>query len=277
MGEGRSFPVGENPGDQVIFEDGVNRLRNKRVLVTGGGVRLGKAIACRLAEEGCAVCIHYDRSRSAAEETVERIREGGGVAHAVQGDFRQAVSATQEVIREATEYFGGLDFLVNSAAIFEPDELTGISEEHFDLQFAINLKAPLFLSQAFVQQWKESRAKAIASSGEPATGQIVNIVDWRALRPQPGHLVYTMTKASLVALTKMLARELAPEIRVNAIAPGAILPPPGADQEYEKRLMERVPLQRMGHPDDITTAVSYLLHSSFVTGEVLTVTGGESL
>ncbi len=255
----------------------MNRLQDKRVLVTGGGVRLGRAVARRLAEEGSAVCVHYGSSRSEAEETVRDIRKRGAVAHAIQGDFRQAVSAAREVIREATEKLGGLDVLINSAAIFQPDELTGVSEEHFDLHFAINLKAPLFLSQAFVQQWKRSRATTDPSSTDSPSGHIVNIVDWRALRPRPGHLVYTMTKAGLVAMTKMLAQELAPEIQVNAIAPGAILPPPGADPDYEKQLMERIPLQRMGHPDDITEAVCYLLHSKFVTGEVLSVTGGESL
>jgi pteridine reductase len=246
-------------------EASVIKLRGKKALVTGGAVRLGRAIVLQLAAEGVGVCIHYGSSAGEAEETVKEIRQRGGDAWAIQGDFREPVRCAKEVMENAWNVLGGMDFLINSAAIFEPDKLTTLNEDHFDHHFSINLKAPLFLSQAFVERLGG------------AAGHIVNIADWRALRPQPGHLVYTMSKAGLVALTKMLALELAPRVQVNAIAPGAILPPPGADANYEQELVSRIPLRRMGSPDDITAAILYLLRSEFVTGEVLTVSGGESL
>jgi pteridine reductase len=243
----------------------MSNLRGKRALVTGGAVRLGRAMVEVLADEGAAVCIHCCSSRDAAEQAAESIRRRGGSAGVVSGDFSHPATAAPAVIQQAEELLGGLDILVNSAAIFEPETLDEVCEEQVDRHLAINLKGPLFLSQAFVA----------TLAGQP--GQIVNIVDWRALRPIPGHLIYTMTKAGLVALTRMLALELAPHVRVNAIAPGAILPPPGAGDHYQQLLARRVPLGRMGSPRDITDALLYLLRSEFVTGEVLTVTGGESL
>lgn len=243
----------------------VSELRGKRALVTGGGVRLGRAMVDALAAEGVALCIHYGSSDEAAREAAAAICRRGGTAISVQGDLRNPAAASSAIIRQACEQLGGLDILVNSAAIFEPESLSDVCEERVDRHLAINLKGPLFLSQAFVAALAEN------------TGQIVNIVDWRALRPVPGHLSYTMTKAGLVALTRMLALELAPRVRVNAIAPGAILPPPGAGEDYRESLVRRVPLERMGSPRDITAALLYLLRSEFVTGEILRVTGGESL
>jgi pteridine reductase len=222
-------------------------------------------MADALAAEGAAVCIHYASSAAEANEAVTAIRNNGGTACSVQGDFRDPARTAPTVVEQACDRLGGLDFLVNSAAIFEPSRLVSLDEDSCDRHIAINMKGPLFLSQAFVK-----------SLGE-RSGQIVNIVDWRALRPIAGHLVYTMSKASLVALTKMLALELAPKVQVNAIAPGAILLPHGADADYERELVSRVPLGRMGCPEDITRALLYLLHSPFVTGEILAVTGGESL
>jgi pteridine reductase len=130
----------------------------------------------------------------------------------------------------------------------------------------VNLKAPAFLCREFAARHQ---------AGQPAA--IVNIADWRGLRPVPGHFSYTLTKAGLVALTQLLALELAPDIRVNAVAPGAILPPPGAGSDVLQRLAQQVPLKRHGGPADITEAILYLLRADFVTGEVLCVTGGEHL
>ena len=242
------------------------RLAGKNALVTGAGVRLGRALARALADCGAGVCVHYCHSAAQAEQTVVQIRKQGGRAEAVQADLQQGQSASHSLIASAKERLGSVDVLVNSAAIFEPSLLDSIDESSFDRHMQLNLKAPLFLSQAFLKQLAPDRQ-----------GQIVNIVDWRALKPPTGHLSYTISKAGLVALTKLLARELAPRVRVNAIAPGAILPPAGAGPDYERRIVERIPLGRMGRVEEIAVALLYLLENDFVTGEVLCVTGGEEL
>jgi pteridine reductase len=241
-------------------------LAGRVALVTGGAVRLGKALALSLAEAGAAVAVHYGSSKSAAEQTVREIQSLGVAAAAIGGDFRGAARDVAGVVERARAALGPLDILVNSAAIFEPATLDSVDEDHFDRHVSINMKAPLFLSQAFAAQLGAAR---------PA--QLVNIVDWRALRPPAGHLVYTMTKAALVALTRMLAQELAPRVRVNAIAPGAILPPADGDPSFARRLAERVPLRTMGTTADISRALLFLLQSEFQTGDVLCVTGGEHL
>jgi len=242
------------------------RLAGKNTLVTGAGVRLGQALAFALAEAGASVGVHYCHSTAAAEQTVAKIRRQGGQAKAIHADLQQGSSAINALMTSAVRQLGPIDVLVNSAAIFEPALLSTIDESNFDRHLQLNLKAPLFLSQAFAEQLVE-----------PRTGQIINIVDWRALKPAPGHLAYTISKAGLVTLTRILAQELAPRIRVNAIAPGAILPPAGAGPEYEQRIVERIPLGRTGRLDEISAALLYLLENEFVTGEVLCVTGGEEL
>lgn len=239
-------------------------LQGKRALVTGGAVRLGRVLAVALAKAGLDVCVHYSRSAGAADETVAEIKRCGVRGAAVQADFAQPVQAAPEVLAFACREFGGLDVLVNSAAIFQPGLLDGTTEEQWDRHFAINLKAPFFLAREF--------AAALALD---ARGHIVNIADWRGLRPVPGHDAYTLTKCGIVAMTKMLALELAPRVQVNAIAPGLILPPPGEGESYLSRMAETIPLQRPGSPAEVAASLLYLLRSDFVTGEVLSVTGGQ--
>jgi NAD(P)-dependent dehydrogenase (short-subunit alcohol dehydrogenase family) len=234
--------------------------------VTGGAVRIGRAISLALADAGAAVLVHSSHSDAEASETVEEIASRGGRAAAVSADFSNPVPAARAVMQAAIDQFGRVDVLTNSAAIFAPGTLASTSEADWDRHFAINLKAPCFLCREFA---------ARHTPREPAN--IVNIVDWRGLRPAPGHLAYTLTKSALVALTEILAQELAPEIRVNAVALGAILPPAGAGRDYLQRLAEHVPLRRSGSLDDVTSAILFLLRSDFVTGEVLRVTGGEHL
>jgi len=234
--------------------------------VTGGAVRIGRAISLALADAGAAIVVHSSHSDAQARETVEEIVSRGGRAAAVSADFSDPVPAARTVMQAAIDRFGRVDVLVNSAAVFAPGTLASMSEADWDRHFAINLKAPCFLCREFA---------ARRTPGESAN--IVNIVDWRGLRPAPGHLAYTLTKSALVALTEILAQELAPEIRVNAVAPGAILPPAGAGQDYLRRLAQQVPLRRSGSVDDVTSAVLFLLRSDFITGEVLRVTGGEDL
>jgi len=241
-------------------------LKGQAAIVTGGAVRLGRALAERLAREGVDVCIQYGNSGAAAEETVHTLEGLGVRATSVQADFHEPVGAAERVCSHALREFGRVDVLINSAAIFEHGSLLETDEANWDRHLNINLKAPAFLSRAF--------AKSL-EPGRPA--HIVNVVDWRAERPGAGYLAYTVAKAGLVALTKALALDLAPQVQVNAIAPGAILPAPGASQEQFEALGRQSPLQRTGHPDDIANAVVYLLRSEYVTGEVMHVTGGQEL
>ena len=162
--------------------------------------------------------------------------------------------------------FGQVDILVNSAAIFEAGNWDDTTEANWDRHFAVNLKSPFFLSQAF--------AKHV---GRERPGHIVNIADWRGVRPGTGHMAYTLTKAALIAMTKSLALALAPNIQVNAIAPGLILPPPDKDESYLQRRAGRIPVRRTGSPDEIAKTLIFLLQSDVVTGELIFVTGGEHL
>ena len=241
-------------------------FQGRRAIVTGGAVRIGRAIAMHLAAGGAEVCVHYGQSASAAQLVVEQIRASGGRAVALPADLNAAAETVGPFFAQVSAALGEIDILINSASIFEPDTLDALTAEHCERHWRINLLAPLLMSQAFARQL-----------GSDRRGHIINIVDWRAARPKPGHLAYTVSKAGLVAVTKMLAQELAPRIQVNAIAPGAILPPAAAAPDYEVQAISRVPLRRLGHPAEITRAVEYLLNSQFVHGEVLHVTGGEQL
>ncbi len=240
-------------------------LAGKAALVTGGAVRLGKALALALAGHGVRVALHYGGSQDAAEETAAAIRRMGSEAETFRADLRVAGEAAG-LIERAAARFGGVDILVNSAAVFGQRELAEATEAFWDEQFSINLKAPFFLSRAFALH-----------RGNDGCGAIINIADWRAVRPGPTHIPYTLTKAGIIAMTQSLALALAPRIQVNAIAPGAILPPPGEDESYLARLAEGIPLRRHGGPADVTQALLYLLQAEFVTGQVLFVDGGERL
>lgn len=241
-------------------------LTGRVAIVTGGGKRIGQALCIALAKAGCSVVVHYSHSADEAQGTIDQITALGQDAVGVAANFQDPAAAAPVVIEAAHKRFGRADILVNSAAIFSAASLASTTEADWDRHFAINLKAPAFLCREFAARHE---------AGRPAV--IVNIADWRGLRPVPGHFAYTLTKTGVVALTRILAVELAPDIRVNAVAPGAILPPPNAGPAYLERLASQVPLKRHGDPDDIANAVLYLLASDFVTGEVLCVTGGEEL
>ena len=189
----------------------------------------------------------------------------GSDAVAIQADLSQPAEA-RSIVERAAARFGQVDILVNSAAIFEPGNWDDTTEANWDRHSAINLGSPFFLSQAFATQVGRERA-----------GHIVNIADWRGVRPGPDHIAYTLTKAAIIAMTKSLALALAPNIQVNAIAPGLILPPPGQDQAYLESKANEVPAKRVGSPQEIANAMVYLLHSDFVTGDLIFVTGGEHL
>jgi pteridine reductase len=240
-------------------------LVNKVALVTGAGVRIGRAIALGLAREGAHVVVHYNSSAGPAQQVVQEIEALGGEAEAIQADLRD-VGRLAALVEAGVARWGQVDILVNSAAIFERGTLLATDEANWARHFDINIKAPFFLCQAFARCLQPEQR-----------GHIINIADWRAERPGTQYMAYTLTKSALVALTRSLALALGPNVQVNAIAPGAILPPPDDADRYFERLAERLPLKRTGSPEEIVATVLYLLHSDFVTGELLHVTGGEHL
>jgi glucose 1-dehydrogenase len=241
-------------------------LSGKVAVVTGGAVRLGRAISLALAEAGCDVFIHYGRSEEPARKT-KADAEAKGVRAAIHCADLVDVEATQEVIPAAVEALGRVDILINSAAIFLEGGLAETSLQAWESQFAINLRAPFLLSQAFAAQ--------VPADGQ---GQIINITDARVYRPAPDHFAYRLTKSALVTMTETLALDLAPRIRVNAVALGAILPPPGKDEAYlEKLAHDQVPLRRPGNATVVTRNVLHLLREAFVTGVVVKLDGGQFL
>jgi pteridine reductase len=240
-------------------------LNGKAAIVTGGAVRLGRALSLALADQGVRVAIHYGSSAGAAEALVGEIKARGSEATAIQADLSRP-GDVRAIVERAAAHFGQVDILVNSAAIFEPGNWNDTTETNWDRHFAINLKSPFFLSQAFAAQVGRERA-----------GHIVNVADWRGARPGPDYVAYTLTKAAVIAMTRSLALALAPNIQVNAIAPGLILPPPGRDQAYLESKASQVPAQRVGSPKEIADAMIFLLRSDFVTGDLMFVTGGEHL
>jgi NAD(P)-dependent dehydrogenase (short-subunit alcohol dehydrogenase family) len=243
----------------------MNLLRCK-ALVTGGAVRLGRAIALALAGAGCDVALQYWRSAVAATEAAAAIEALGRKAVALRADLSEP-AACGRLVSEARAALGGLDILVNGAAVFLPGDLATTSLAAWDAQLALNLRAPFLLSQAFV---------GALLPGE--RGKIVNVTDARARRPGAGHLAYRMTKVALDHLTESLALELAPDVTVNAVAPGAMLAPPDEGQEqFERRVVTAVPLRRAGGAEPVAGAVLYLLREDFITGVVLPVDGGEYL
>jgi glucose 1-dehydrogenase len=242
-------------------------LEGKSALVSGGGVRLGRALALALAGAGCDLVIHYNRSAGPAEATREEAERLGVRAHAVGADLADPAAAAG-LVAATVERCGRLDVLINSAAIFPAgDTLAASGAAEFDALVAVNLRAPYLLCRAFA---------AAHQAGTP--GRIVNLVDARVRRPGADHPVYRLTKRALWALTEDLALALAPDVTVNAVALGAILPPPGEDEAYLERLAaERVPLRRPGSPETVAENVLHLLRQDFVTGAVVPLDGGQFL
>ncbi len=242
-------------------------LNGKVAVVTGGGVRIGRAITLALARAGCHVFIHYGHSVGPAQQTQADAKALGVDALIHAADLSDE-KATQAIIPLAREQLHKIDILINNVAIFpETDSFRSTDQALWDRLFAVNLRVPFLLSRAFAAQ--------VAANGE---GKIINITDSRVRRPGTDHFVYRLTKGGLWQMTEMLALELAPRISVNAVALGAILPPPGKDSGYlEKIAKERVPLKRHGSAEDVGEGVLYLLRQDFLTGTVLSMDGGEFL
>ena len=244
-------------------------MHDGAVLITGAARRIGAAIARRLHAAGSRVVIHCNRSRAEADRLAGELNGARAASCAVvQGDLLD-ISAYERIVAQATQAFGRLDALVNNASSFHPTAFGEIGPAQWDDLVGSNLRAPLFLAQAAAPALKKAR------------GAIVNLVDIHAERPLPGYLVYSVAKAGLAGLTRALAIELAPDVRVNGVAPGAILWPEGgehfADAE-RTRITAQTPLARAGDPGDVAGAVKYLLFDApFVTGQILAVDGGRGI
>lgn len=239
--------------------------RKKVALVTGGAVRVGRALSLALAREGMRVVVAYGRSEAEAREVVEEIRRGGGEAVALSADLAR-VEEVERLAAEAEAAFGGVDVLVNNASVFPPEGMEETDPALWDHTLAVNLRAPFFLTQRL--------APGMRARGG---GVVVNLADLAGLQAWRGYAVHAISKAGLVHFTKVAARSLAPEIRVCAIAPGTVLPPEDFPEEEVAKLAERAPLKRNGSPEDVVEALLYLLRADFVTGEVLVVDGGRML
>ena len=239
----------------------MTELAGRVALVTGAGRRVGRALAVALGARGMRVVVHYHGSQAGAEETARLIRDGGGMASIARADLTDVADA-ERLVDATVAGSGTLDVLVNSAAVMLRTPLGETTTAEWDAMFALNLRAPYFLSQR--------AAPALRS----ARGCIVNIADLAAFETWPAYVPHGLTKAAVVQMTRALARVLAPEVRVNAVAPGVVLLPKGWTDTDAERLRSTTPLARLGTPEDVAAAMLYLIDADFVTGEVITVDGG---
>ena len=242
---------------------------NLTFLVTGAARRVGAAITRALHATGANVIIHCNRSRDDADILARELNSARpNSASILQGDLL-AYNALKGLIDQAASVFGGLDGLVNNASTFYPTPIGSIDEDNWSELIGANLKAPLFLSQAAVPYLRKTG------------GSIVNIIDIHAERPLKDYVVYSATKAGLAGLTRSLALELGPEIRVNGVSPGAVIWPDEASDfppSERERIVQQVPLKRVGAPEDIAGAVKFLmLDAPYVTGQILAVDGGREI
>lgn len=237
-------------------------LAGRVALVTGAGHRLGRAIALALAGRGMPVAVHYHRSRREADVTVHAIRELGLRAECFPADLSDAAAARDLPVRVAGS-FGQLDVLVNSAGIMTRATVEETTVEMWDQVHDLNLRAMFFTVQGALPWLRKAR------------GRVINLADVGGLEPWPHYAAHCVSKAGVVMLTRTLARALAPDITVNAVAPGAVLPPEDWDAAALAHLARTTPLQRLGSPEDVTAAILYLLEGGdYVTGETLVVDGG---
>ncbi len=237
-------------------------VEGQTALVTGGAKRLGRTIALTLAEAGANVVVHYRTSETDARSTVDALQAKGVFATAIQADLATP-GAASDLYERAVEQAGPISILINNASIFQAATLAKSSEEELQTNIQLHATTPLQLA----------RCMATADG----KGSIVNLLDTRVAWHDPVHGAYCLSKRILAQQTAMLAVELAPAIRVNAVAPGPILPPPGADASVMRKLGDGVPLKRTGQPEDIADAVLFLTRSAFITGQILFVDGGAHL
>ncbi len=240
-------------------------IDSKVALITGAGRRLGARIATTLHAHGLRVAVHFNRSSTAAHALVEQLNAARPASAAAFAADLSDNAALRTLLEAVTQTFGRLDVLVNNASVFRATPIGANSSADWDEILGTNLRAPYLLSELAVPSLKAQR------------GCIINLTDVYADRPRPNYAIYCISKAGLVGLTRALARDLAPEIRVNAVAPGAILWSADASTTEQAAILARTPLARAGEALDIATAVRYLVDAEYVTGQVLAVDGGRSI
>lgn len=232
------------------------------VLVTGAAKRIGKAICLSLSSLGFTIALHYNHSSSEAKKLSDKIRNTGSQCRLFRCDLSDEKQALQ-LIASVRKIFPDLNALINNASIFEPSTIKNSTAPLLRKHFAVNFNAPFILTSQFAQKCKK--------------GHIINILDAHVAQSTTKHSTYLLSKKALYALTQLSAVELAPHIRVNGIAPGLILPPEQKKLDYLKRLSKKVPSQKMGHIDQITHTIQFLLNSPYITGQTIFVDGGEHL
>ena len=239
----------------------------KTIFITGAAKRIGKEIALCFSEMGWNIIIHYNSSKNDAQVLADEINGiNPDSAITVQGNL-DVKEDVEKVINEVRDAFPTIDLLINNASTFYPTPIEDISEEHWDKLVGSNLKGPLFLIKGLKDKLKESK------------GSIINITDTNLSKGVANYSIYSAAKAGLESITKGLARELAPDIKVNAIAPGAMLEPPDVTwtEEQKSKVISSIPLNRMGSENDISEAVKFLAKSNYITGQIIKVDGGRSL
>lgn len=239
-------------------------LQGRVALVTGGARRVGKAIAVALAQRGADIVVHYNSGAVDAEQTAAELRAAGVRVALMQGDLSDP-SVAESLPRRAHDALGALDILVNSAAMMLRTPIGEVTAAQWDTMFHLNLRAPFLVTQAAAPLLRERQ------------GVVVNIADLAAYETWPAYVPHAITKAGVVQMTRGLARALAPDIRVNAVAPGAVLLPDEWDDAAAARLIATTPLARLGAAGDVAQAVVYLCEATYVTGEVLIVDGGRHI
>jgi len=242
-------------------------LKGKSVLVTGAAKRVGRIIALALAKRGARVAVHYRGSKAEAERTADEIRALGTEAMTVQAELTRE-DEVAAMVAAVKGRLGSLDVLVNNAAVFFRTPFATVTADDWDRTLDPNLKAVFLCSVHAGRQML----------GQDGGGVIVNIADWAGLRPYTGYLPYCVSKAGVIALTRGLARTLAPKVRVNAVGPGPVLVPADLPEAEAREIMEKTPLKRHGSPEDVAAAVVFLVEGSdFITGVLLPVDGGRSV
>ena len=239
----------------------------KTIFITGAAKRIGKEIALCFSEMGWNIIIHYNSSKNDAQVLADEINvTNSDSAITVQGNL-DVKEDVEKVINKVRDAFPTIDLLINNASTFYPTPIEDISEEHWDKLVGSNLKGPLFLIKGLKDKLKESK------------GSIINITDTNLSKGVANYSIYSAAKAGLESITKGLARELAPDIKVNAIAPGAMLEPPDVTwtEEQKSKVISSIPLNRMGSEKDISEAVKFLAKSNYITGQIIKVDGGRSL
>jgi NAD(P)-dependent dehydrogenase (short-subunit alcohol dehydrogenase family) len=241
-------------------------LKGQVALVTGAGRRIGREIALALGRAGATVIVNYNHSRTEAQATVREIKAGGADAVALRADVARPVQV-RRMFRAVDERFGKLDLLVNNAGIFFPAQWDRLTEKHWAQVLGVNLKGPFFCAQEAARLMQRLKR-----------GQIVNISSLGGLQAWPDYMHYCSSKAGLIMLTRCLARALAPDIRVNSIAPGTIMFPGEKRSRMTESVIRATPLQKAGGPEDIARIVLYLAcHGDFITGQIFPVDGGKSI